>query len=69
MQRAGYIKDSPERQALKAQRAELVKKITELNAKPLPGKDRQLHERFRKQDLEDLARKVLAIDKKLDALK
>jgi len=65
MQRAGVVKDSPERQALLAEREELVKKITELNLKPLPAKDRALHAKFKQKDLMEMAAKVVNIDKKL----
>lgn len=56
---------NPDRNELLKQRAELIKKITELKSKPLPRGDRQQMERFRKQDLTELAGKVLKIDKLL----
>lgn len=67
--RAGIVKDTPERQALLAERAELVNKITKLKATPLPGRDRQLHEKYRLKDLTELASKIVKIDIKLGRTK
>lgn len=61
----GIVKNSPERTELLAQREVLVKQITELKAKPLPARDRDLHAKYRQKDLVELAAKVVAIDRKL----
>jgi chorismate mutase len=53
------------REKLLAQRAELVKQITALKAKPLPVGDKEQMQRFRLLDLKELAAKIVKIDTKL----
>jgi len=53
------------REKLLAQRAELVKQVRELQAKPLPHGDKEQMQRFRLLDLKELAAKIVKIDNKL----
>ena len=51
------------RAELLAQRADLEKKIKDINAQPMPKEEWQ--KRFRNEDLTKLAKQILNIDKKL----
>jgi hypothetical protein len=64
----GDVPEKPqgdERSKLLEQRKELVKKIQDLKATPLPRGDKEQLARFRAKDLQELAVKVVKLDKKL----
>lgn len=56
---------NPERDRLLAERADLVNKIEALKNSPLPANAPAYQQKFRRDDLMELASKIVKIDKKL----